>query len=66
MECATVNAVTTRHQRPEAPERNHQAEQKQQMVGAVQDVEESQPDEPQRRLIPARVERDKAGIAVNS
>ena len=47
MECATVKAVTIGNQRAEAAERDHQAEQKQQVIGAVQDVVETQIDETQ-------------------
>ena len=53
-----------RDQRAEAPERNHQAQQEQQVVGAVEDVEESLLTKRQRRLIPARIEPDQPGIAL--
>ena len=56
IECATVNAVTTAHQRPELAERDDQAEQEQQVIDAVEDVEEAVLDEAQRRLVPARIE----------
>ena len=34
------------------------------MVGAVEDVPEAQPDEPERGLVPARIETDEARIAL--
>ena len=64
IECATVNAVTISTSGPNAPERNDEAEQEQQVVGAVEDVEEAGLDEAQRRLVPARVEPHEARIAV--
>ena len=63
IECATVKAVTTEHERAEAAERDHQAEQEQQVIGAVEDVKEAQLDEPQRRLVPPRIEPDEPRIA---
>src|SRR5258708_3576023 len=47
-----------------AAKRDHQAEQKQQMVGAVKNVEKTQVHEPRGRLVPPRIEVDEAGIAV--
>ena len=38
-------------------------EQEQQMVGAVENVLEALHEEPEQRLMPARIERDDAGIA---
>ena len=52
-----------RHQRPEAAERDDQAEQEQQVVGAVEDVLVPRGDEAGRSLVPARIERHQAGIA---
>ncbi len=52
-----------RDERAEAPERNDQTKQKQQMICPFEDVEKSQVDEPQRRLMPPRVEPDQTGIA---
>jgi hypothetical protein len=52
-----------RDQRAEAAERDHQAEQEQQVIGAVEDVEEAELDELQRRLVPARIELDQTGVA---
>ena len=43
-------------QRAEPAERDHQAEQEQQVIDAVEDVEEAVLDEAQRRLVPARIE----------
>src|SRR5581483_8125267 len=40
-----------------------QAEQEQQVIGAVEDMEESSLDEAEGGLIPARVEADQAGVA---
>ena len=52
-----------RHQRPEPPERDDQAEQEQEVVGAVEDVLVPGGDEARRGLVPARIERHQAGIA---
>ena len=60
-----MNDVTTTIERADAPERNHQAEQEQQVIDAVEDVEEAVLDESQRRLVPARIELHDAGIAVH-
>src|SRR5579863_6039221 len=49
-------------QRTEAAERDHQAKEEQQVVGAVQDVLESQLDETRRRLLPSWIERHRARI----
>ena len=53
-----------RHQRADAAERNHQAEQEQQVIHAAQDVEEPVHDEAPRRLEPARIQRHDARVAV--
>src|SRR5262245_46087292 len=45
-----------KNQGAKLPERDHQAKQEQQMIGTVQDVEESFTNEAQRRLVPAGVE----------
>ena len=42
IECATVNDGDDGDERPEAAERDHQAEQEQQVVGAVEDVLEAE------------------------
>ena len=63
-ECATVNDVTIGRERAEAAERNDQAQQEQQVIDAAEDVEEPIDDKPRRRLEPARVEPDDAGVAV--
>ena len=52
------------HERPQAAERDHEAGDEQQVVGAVEDVQEARLDEAQRRLVPARVEPHQARIAV--
>ena len=65
-ECATVKDVTTTTSERKPPERDHQAEQEQQVIDAVEDVEEAVLDEPQRRLMPARVEPDDAGSPCTS
>src|SRR5437016_2697293 len=51
------------NERTEAAEGDHQAEQKQEMVNAVKNVEKTQVDKTQSRLLPPRVEPDEAGIA---
>ena len=50
-------------QRAEAPERDHQASDEQQVIRAVEDVEEAELDETPRRLMPPRIQPDEAGIA---
>ncbi len=64
IECATVNAVTMMIERAQPADRNHEAGEKQEMVGAVENVPEALDHEPQHRLVPARVEIDEAGGAV--
>ncbi len=54
-----------RHERAQPPERNHEAEQEQQVVDAVEDVEEPVLREAQGRLVPARIEFHDAGLAVH-
>src|ERR1700733_2593451 len=51
-----------RYKRTESPEWNHQTEQKQQVVRTVEDVEKSEIDKPQRRLMPSRIEPDESGV----
>ena len=51
---------------PEAAERDHQAEQEQQVIGSIQDVEEPSSTEPQRRLMPSGIEPDDPGSPVSS
>ncbi len=51
-------------QRPQAPERHHQADQEQEMVRALEDVPKTRDHEAQRRLMPARIEMHQAGIAL--
>ncbi len=53
-----------RNERTEAAKGDHQAEQKQQMVGAVENVEKTQVHEAHCRLVPPRIEVDEARIAV--
>ena len=52
-------------ERPQPPERDHEAQQEQQVVDALEDVPEARDDEAQRRLVPARIElargRDRRG-----
>src|SRR6266566_2409767 len=52
-----------RDQRAEAAERDHQAEQEQQVVGPVQDVEEAELDEPASGLMPSGIQVDQSRIA---
>src|SRR5262249_40907245 len=51
------------HEGAEPAEWNHQAEQKEQVVGAVEDVEEPEADESEGRLMPPRIKTDDAGVA---
>lgn len=53
-----------RGQRPQAPQRDHQAGDEQQVVAAVEDVAEARLDEAQRGLVPARVQVHLARVAV--
>ena len=50
------------HQRAEPPERNHQADEKQQVVGPAEDVPEAELNEPQGGLVPARIEAHQAQV----
>src|SRR5258707_12313902 len=52
-----------RNERAKAAEGDHQAKQKQKMVGAVENVEKTQIDKSQGRLAPPRIETDKTRIA---
>src|SRR5262249_23739645 len=52
------------HQWLEATEGNDQAQQEEEVVDAVEDVEKARPDEARGRLRPARVEPHQAGIAL--
>ena len=45
-------------------QRDDEAEQEQQVVGAVENVQEPGADEARRRFVPARVQPDEAGIVV--
>jgi hypothetical protein len=45
-----------------SPERNYQTKKKQQVIGSIQNVKESQLDEPQSRLSPTRVKSNEARI----
>ena len=60
IECATVNDGDDDHERPQPPERDHEAEQEEQVVGALEDVPEARLDEAQRGLVPARIETHEA------
>ncbi len=51
-------------QRTETPERNDQAQQEQQVIDAAENVEQPIDDKPRCRLEPARVEPNKAGVAM--
>ena len=51
-----------RHQRVEPPERNDQTEEEQQVIDAIQDVEETGLHEPKGRLMPPRVEPDQSRV----
>ncbi len=64
-ECATVNDVITIDQRAQLAERNDQAQQEQQVIGAVEDVEEALAREQVERLVPARIEMHDAGVGVD-
>ena len=48
----------------EAPERDDEAEQEQDVVDALEDVPDAGDEEAQRRLMPARIEAHEAGVAV--
>src|SRR5262245_59991864 len=50
-------------ERPQPAERDHEAEEKQQMIRAVEDVLEPEADDMQRRLVPPRIESHDARIA---
>src|SRR5262249_13168652 len=50
------------HELTDSTKRNDQTEEKQQMIDAVQDVQESQLHELQRRLMPSRIEPHQSGI----
>ena len=51
------------HERPEPARRQDQAEKEQQVIETLEDVVEAEPHEAPRRLMPARIERHRAGIA---
>src|ERR1043165_168961 len=63
--CEPANCIVCcrPHERPHTAEWNHQAEQEQQVIGAVENVEEPQPDEAQHRLMPPRIEWHQSGVA---
>ncbi len=48
---------------PDAPKGNHQAEDEEQVIDSVEDVEKAQEDEAQERLVPAGIQVDHARIA---
>src|SRR5258708_12167060 len=52
------------NERAKAAEWDHQAKQKEQMIGAVENMEKTQVHEAHGRLMPARIEVYQAGIAV--
>ena len=51
------------NQPADAPERDDETQQEQQVVDPVQDVREPQGDEPQRGLVPSRIEPDEPQVA---
>ena len=51
------------HERPQAPERDHQAAKEEQVVDALDDVPEARHHEAQRGLIPAWIEPHEPGYA---
>ena len=63
IECATVNAVTTKTRGRNRRNGITRHSRNKQMVGSIQDVEESHLDKPPRSLIPARIERNQSRIA---
>ena len=58
-----VNDVTMITRVADLSERDHQAQQEQQVIDTVEDVHESEADEAQRRLVPPRIQANQAGIA---
>ncbi len=64
-ECAMVNAVTTTSSGRSLPERNHQAQQEQQVIRAVEDVPEPLLHEEEERLVPPRIEPHDARVAMH-
>ena len=60
-----MNDVTTTTSELQPPERNDQREQEEQVIDAVEDVEEAVLDEAQRRLVPAWIELHDARVAVD-
>ena len=51
------------YERCDPAKRDDQTEQKQQMVDAAQNMLDTEPDEPDRRLVPCRIKRHAAGAA---
>src|SRR5258707_1231266 len=51
------------NERAKAAKGDHQAKQEEQMVGAIENVEKTKVHETHSRLVPSRIETDKAGIA---
>ena len=64
IECADGERGDDDDERPQPPERDHQAEQEQEVIGAFEDVPEAGHDEAQCGVVPARIEAHEAGIAV--
>ena len=62
-ECATVNDVTIRSNWRNFRNGITRHSRKQQVIGAVQDVQETGADESQGRLVPARIEPDQTFVA---
>src|SRR5258708_2413166 len=53
-----------RDQRAEAPERDNEAEEEQQVVDPIENMEDPLPPEPPYRLMPTRIEPHEPGIAM--
>ena len=53
-----------RDQRTKAAERDHQAEQKQQVINPIENMFEAEHHEAQRRLVPSRIEPDEAAVVM--
>ena len=51
-----------RDERPDATEWNYQAQDEQEVVDSIEDVRKPELDETERRLMPARIEADAAGL----
>ena len=63
IEWATVNDVITAISGRNLPERNHQTQQEEQVINAVEDMPEAQRHKPERGMVPAGIEPDQARVA---